>query len=41
VSIAHRAIDAPFAHRDQNSLKKIEESKPNPLAAILAKRKAG
>jgi hypothetical protein len=30
--------DAPFAHRDQNTLKKIAEPKPNPLAAILAKR---
>jgi len=33
--------DTPFAHRDQNSLKRIEGPKPNPLAAILAKRKVG
>jgi hypothetical protein len=33
--------DAPFAHRDQNSLTKVGEAAPNPLAAILAKRKAG
>jgi hypothetical protein len=32
--------DAPFAHRDQNTLTKIGEAKPNPWAAILAKRKA-
>jgi hypothetical protein len=32
--------DAPFAHRDQNRLTKIGEAAPNPLAAILAKRKA-
>jgi hypothetical protein len=30
--------DTPFAHRDQNTLKKIAEPRPNPLAAILAKR---
>lgn len=30
----------PFAHRDQNTLKRIGEPKPNPLAAILAKRAA-
>ncbi|MEW6449904.1 MAG: heme-binding beta-barrel domain-containing protein [Pseudomonadota bacterium] len=33
--------DTPFAHRDQNTLTKIGEAAPNPLAAILAKRKAG
>jgi hypothetical protein len=32
--------DAPFVHRDQNRLTKIGEAAPNPLAAILAKRKA-
>jgi hypothetical protein len=32
--------DAPFAHRDQNTLAKVGEAAPNPLAAILAKRKA-
>jgi hypothetical protein len=32
---------APFAHRDQNTLTKIAEAAPNPLAVILAKRKAG
>ena len=32
--------DAPFAHRDQNTLTKIGEAAPNPLAVILAKRKA-
>ncbi|HWT96930.1 MAG TPA: heme-binding beta-barrel domain-containing protein [Terriglobales bacterium] len=30
----------PFAHRDQNTLTKVAEAKPNPLAAILAQRKA-
>jgi hypothetical protein len=29
----------PFAHRDQNTLRKIAEPQPNPLAAILAARK--
>ena len=33
--------EAPFSHKDQNTLTKIAEPKPNPLAAILAKRKAG
>jgi hypothetical protein len=32
--------DAAFAHRDQNRLERIGEAKPNPWAAILAKRKA-
>ena len=33
--------DAPFEHRDENTLTKIGEAAPNPLAAVLAKRKAG
>ena len=33
--------DEPFAHRDQNTLKRVGEPKPNPLAVILAKRAAG
>ena len=33
--------ETPFSHKDQNTLTKIAEPKPNPLAAILAKRKAG
>ncbi|WEJ97901.1 MAG: heme-binding beta-barrel domain-containing protein [Candidatus Sphingomonas phytovorans] len=32
--------EAPFTHRDQNTLKKVGEPRPNPLAAILAKRNA-
>jgi hypothetical protein len=31
---------APFAHRDQNTLTRIAAAKPNPLAAILAQKKA-
>jgi len=30
----------PFAHRDENRLRKVAEPKPNPLAAILARRAA-
>jgi hypothetical protein len=30
--------DEPFAHRDENTLKKVGEPKLNPLAAILTKR---
>jgi hypothetical protein len=33
--------DAPFAHRDQNTLTRIGDAAPNPLAAILARRGAG
>jgi hypothetical protein len=33
--------DPPFAHADRNTLHRIGEAKPNPWAAILAKRKAG
>ena len=33
--------DAPFVHQDRNTLHRIGEAKPNPWAAILAKRKAG
>jgi hypothetical protein len=33
--------DAPFAHQDRNTLHRVGEAKPNPLALILAKRKAG
>ena len=32
--------DEPFAHRDENTLRKVGEPKPNPWAAILAKRAA-
>jgi hypothetical protein len=32
--------DEPFAHRDENTLKKVGEPNLNPLAAILAKRAA-
>jgi len=32
---------APFAHRDQNTLIKIKEPEPNPLARILAAKRAG
>ncbi|MDB5556254.1 MAG: hypothetical protein JWL86_6238 [Rhizobium sp.] len=32
---------APFAHRDQNTLVKIIEPRPNPLARILAAKRAG
>ena len=32
--------EAPFTHRDQNTLKKVGEPRLNPLAAILAKRNA-
>lgn len=38
--LAVRGRDTPFAHRDQNTLTKIGEPQPNPLAAILAKRGA-
>jgi len=30
--------DAPFAHQDRNTLRKIAEPKPNPWAAIIARR---
>jgi hypothetical protein len=33
--------DAPFAHQDRNTLHRIGDARPNPLAAILAKRKTG
>ncbi|MBB4857530.1 hypothetical protein HNO88_000841 [Novosphingobium chloroacetimidivorans] len=33
--------DTPFAHADRNTLHRIGDAKPNPWAAILAKRKAG
>jgi hypothetical protein len=36
-----RGSQLPFSHRDQNTLRKIAEPAPNPLAAILAKRGAG
>ena len=35
-----RGQDAPFAHRDQNTLTKVAEPRPNPLAAILARERA-
>lgn len=31
---------APFAHRDQNTLTKVAEPQPNPLARIVAARRA-
>ena len=33
--------DAPFAHQDRNTLHRVGEARPNPWAAILAKRRAG
>jgi len=38
--LAVRGRNTPFAHRDQNTLKKIGDPQPNPLAAILARRGA-
>jgi len=35
-----RGQDTPFVHRDQNTLFKIEEPQPNPLARIVAARAA-
>ena len=35
-----RGQEAPFVHRDQNTLFKIEEPQPNPLARIVAARAA-
>lgn len=32
--------DAPFTHQDRNTLHRIGEARPNPWAAILAKRQA-
>jgi hypothetical protein len=32
--------DAPFAHQDRNTLHRVGDARPNPLAMILAKRKA-
>jgi hypothetical protein len=32
--------DVPFAHQDRNTLRRVGEAKPNPLAVILAKRNA-
>lgn len=32
--------DAPFTHQDRNTLHRIREARPNPWAAILAKRQA-
>jgi hypothetical protein len=31
----------PFAHQDRNTLYRVGEARPNPLAAILAKRRSG
>lgn len=31
--------DAPFAHQDRNTLHRVGEARPNPWAAILAKRR--
>ena len=33
--------DAPFNHQDRNTLHRIGDARPNPWAAILAKRAAG
>lgn len=33
--------DKPFAHQDRNTLHRVGEARPNPWAAILARRKAG
>jgi hypothetical protein len=33
--------DEPFAHQDRNTLHRVGEAKPNPWAAILAKRRTG
>jgi hypothetical protein len=33
--------DVPFAHQDRNTLHRVSEAKPNPLALILANRKGG
>jgi hypothetical protein len=35
-----RGQDAPFVHRDRNTLFKIEEPQPNPLARIIAAKAA-
>jgi hypothetical protein len=32
---------APFAHQDRNTLHRIGEARPNPWAAILARRRPG
>jgi len=32
--------DAPFAHQDRNTLHRVGEARPNPLAAILARQRA-
>ena len=32
--------DVPFAHQDRNTLQRVGEATPNPLAMVLAKRKA-
>jgi hypothetical protein len=33
--------EAPFAHQDRNTLHRIGEARPNPWAAILARRRPG
>jgi len=36
-----RGSEIPFSHRDQNTLHRIGEPKPNPLMVIMAKRTGG
>ena len=36
-----RGRTAPFAHRDQNTLVKVSEALPNPLARIIAAKRRG
>lgn len=38
-TLAVRGEAKPFLHRDQNTLKKVAEPQPNPLARILAARR--
>jgi len=39
--LAVHGRDEPFAHRDQNTLHKVAEPQPNPLARILAAKAKG
>jgi hypothetical protein len=36
-----RGTAAPFTHRDQNTLLKVGEPEPNPLAKIVAAKRRG
>jgi hypothetical protein len=40
-TLSVRGAAEPFSHRDQNTLSRIAEPQPNPLARILAARRAG